>query len=261
MKKYLFLVLCLFVSFTNAQNNAFTGGEKLVFTASYNMSGILNDLAEITMETKEVKTKSSTLLHLKCKATTFSKWDSYFRIRDLYESYVSPKTVTPYLFKREIEEGTYYKFVKYKFNHKNKIAKAFLRNKSRNFASGFWDRNKETPIKAGTKDIIATLYYIRTLDIHKAQIGSSDTYPILFDNEQHNLRLTLLNKETINTALGKKECYKLGIEITDKAFLKGKTNNVIWLTADENKIPVYGKFKVPIGNGELKIKSATGLLN
>ena len=43
--------------------------------------------------------------------------------------------------------------------------------------------------------------------------------------------------------------------------LKGSNDNLLWLTADGNKIPVYAKFKVPVGNGELKIQSATGLKN
>ena len=41
--------------------------------------------------------------------------------------------------------------------------------------------------------------------------------------------------------------------------LKGKNSNSEGWTADENKIPDYGKVKIPVGNGELKIKSATGL--
>ena len=43
--------------------------------------------------------------------------------------------------------------------------------------------------------------------------------------------------------------------------LKGKNSNLLWLTADANKIPVFAKFKIPVGNGELKIISATGLKN
>jgi hypothetical protein len=33
------------------------------------------------------------------------------------------------------------------------------------------------------------------------------------------------------------------------------------LTADENKIPVLARFKIAVGSGELKIKSAAGLKN
>jgi hypothetical protein len=68
-----------------------------------------------------------------------------------------------------------------------------------------------------------------------------------------------LSKETISTNIGKKECYKLSISLNNNDILSGENNNLLWLTADANKIPVYAKFKVPVGNGELKIQSATGL--
>jgi hypothetical protein len=53
----------------------------------------------------------------------------------------------------------------------------------------------------------------------------------------------------------------LAIAINNSDVLKGNNDNLLWLTADQNKIPVYAKFKVPVGNGELKIESATGLKN
>ncbi|WP_034059233.1 DUF3108 domain-containing protein [Lacinutrix jangbogonensis] len=259
--KHLFLCLALSFSFiTYAQNNAFQAGEKLTFTAGYNMSGLMTDFAQVTMETSSVKTKSSTLLRLKCKATTYSKWDNFFKIRDLYESYVNPKTLTPYLYKRDIDEGGYYKFVKYKFNHKTKSVKSLIRKKSKNFESGFWDRNETVKIGANTKDIITTIYHIRSLDIKKSNIGDSDTFTVLFDNKESKFSFTYVAKETINTALGKKECYKLRINLKNNDALKGNSN-FLWLTADENKIPVYGKFNLAFGSGELKIKSATGLKN
>ena len=99
----LILTISLFVStLVFSQNNTIAAGEKLTFTASYNMSGLLTELAEVTMVTSEVKTSKSTLLKLQCTATTYNKWDSFFKIRDLYESYVSPTTLTPFLYKRDI---------------------------------------------------------------------------------------------------------------------------------------------------------------
>ena len=260
MKHFLLYIALGFSLIINAQNNAVQAGEKLTFTAGYNMSGLMTDFAQVTMETSNVKTKSSTLLRLKCKATTYTKWDNFFKIRDLYESYVNPKTLTPYLFKRDVNEGGHYTFVKYNFNHRTKSVKSLLRKKSKNFDSGFWDRNKTIRINGGTKDIVSTIYHLRSLDIKKAKIGDSDTFTVLFDNVETKFRFTYVAKETINTALGKKECYKLRINLTNNDALKGNSN-FLWLTADENKIPVYAKFKVAIGNGELKIKSATGLKN
>ncbi len=120
---------------------------------------------------------------------------------------------------------------------------------------------RDVTINPSTKDLVTTMYHIRNLDIHKASIGSSDTFTVLFDREETKITLTLLGIETIKTDLGNKKCYKLGISVNQSDLFKGKNNNLIWLTADENKIPVYAKFKIAVGSGELKIKSATGLKN
>ncbi len=256
MKSFLFTIVYLTTFAFQAQNNAVGSNEKLVFTASYNMSGLLTDLAQVTMETSEVKTSKSTLLHLKCKARTFTKWDNFFKINDLYESYVHPSSLKPYLYKRDINEGGYYKFMQYNYNHNANTVKS-LKRKRRGDGT-YWDENKNLNISTNTKDLVATLYHIRNLDIHKANIGNSDTFTVLMDNEEFKVTITLLAKETINTNIGRKECYKLAIAINNN-ILEGKNNNLLWLTADDNKIPVYAKFKVPVGNGELRIQSATGL--
>ena len=259
---YLFRILVLFsIVSISAQNNAFQEDEKLVFTASYNMSGLMTDLAEVRMETSLANTSKATLLRLKCTATTYSKWDNFFKIRDIYESYVNPKSLAPYLYQRDIDEGGHYKFVKYNFDYKTNTVKSLRRQKSDNFESGFWDRNDNIKFNSGTKDLVSTIYHIRTLDIYKANVGSRDSFTILFDNKETEITLTYLGKETINTNIGNKECYKLAINVSNSDVLKGNNSNVLWLTADENKIPVFAKFKVAVGNGELKIKSVSGLKN
>lgn len=240
-----------------SQNTTIAAGENLVFTASYNMSGILTDLAEVTMQTSEVKTSKSTLLRLKCKATTYSKWDSFFKIRDLYESYVSPKSLTPFLYKRDINEGGYYKFMQYKFNHKTKTVESLKKKKKRQ--GGYWEEKKNLSVTSSTKDLVTTLYSIRNLDINNAKVGDNMDFKVLFDNVENIINVRFLGKETINTNIGKKECYKLSISIKNNDVLKGKDTNLLWLTADGNKVPVFAKFKIAVGSGELKIKSATGL--
>ena len=258
--KHLFLSLLLVTIFsTQAQNNTFGDGEKLVFTASYNMSGLLTDLAQVTMETSEVKTSKATLYRLKCKAQTYSKWNTFFKIDDLYESYVDPSTLKPYLYKRDINEGGYKKFVQYNYNRSAGTVKSLIRK----FPSkgGIWDQKNTLNVSSNTRDIVSTIYHLRNLDIHKATVGSGDSFTILFDNKETKINFKLLGTETINTNIGKKECYKLALSISGSDVLKGNNSNVLWLTADENKIPVYAKFRVAVGSGELRIKSATGLKN
>jgi len=257
MQRLIFTLLFFIAFLVQSQNNAIGTDEKLVFTASYNMSGLLTDLAQVTMETSTVKTSKSTLMRLKCKARTYSKWDSYFKINDLYESYVNPNSLKPYLYKRDINEGGYYKFMQYNYNHKTNSVKSLKRKRRKD--GTFWDEKTNLSINPNTMDLVSTLYHIRNLDIHKAKIGSADTFAILLDNKESNIKVTLMGTETIDTNIGKKECYKLAISMNDNTILEGEANNVLWLTADANKIPVYAKFKIAVGNGELRIQSATGL--
>lgn len=250
----LYLILFLFTACLNAQNNSIAAGEKLTYTASYNMSGILTDIAQVTLETSNVMTSKTTLLRLKCTALTYSKWDSFFKIRDLYESYVNPKTLKPYLYKRDINEGSYFKNMKYTYSHKTNTVKSVLTKKNN------YVEKKNFTFNSGAKDIVTSMYNLRLFDYKNMSVGTKKTITILFDRKETKAQITYLGKETINTAIGKKECYKLSIGASG-SILQGANNNLIWLTADANKIMVFGKFKIPVGNGELKIKSATGLKN
>lgn len=259
MRHTLFLLCFLLVSIGFSQNTAVSSNEKLVFTAAYNMSGLMTDLAEVTMETSPVKTSKTTLLKLKCTATTYSKWDSFFKIRDLYESYVNMNSLTPYLHKRDINEGGYYKFMQYKFKHKSNIAESTKRKKAK--VGGFYEENKNLSIGSSTIDIVTTIYKMRNLDLSQASANKTFTFNVLFDNTEFKVSAVYKGKETIKTQIGSKECHKLAISINNSSVLSGSNDNLIWLTADANKIPVFAKFKIPVGNGELKIKSASGLKN
>src|SRR6476620_236975 len=126
MKQFV-LICCLFAALTgHAQVKS---GEKFVYAASYNMSGLMTQLAQVKMETETVKTSKNTLLHLSCEATTYSKWDSFFKIRDTYESYVNPANFKPSLYKRDIFEGKYTKKEKYIFK-RNTITSTVTKKKT-----------------------------------------------------------------------------------------------------------------------------------
>jgi hypothetical protein len=144
--------------------------------------------------------------------------------------------------------------MKYTFNHKTNTINSIQRKRNKK------EEQKSFSINADTKDIVSTLYNIRLFDYKNMSVGSKKSFTIVFDREEIKAQITFLGKETISTNIGKKECYKLSISSSENV-LQGKNNNLLWLTADENKIIVYGKFKIPVGTGELKIKSAQGLKN
>ena len=251
MRKFIFTIILFFsfcFSFSQIKPN-----ERLVYVASYNMSGLMTQLAQVTMETEMMETSKKTFLHLSCQAATFSKWDSFFRIRDLYESYVNPTTLKPSLYKRSINEGGYTKMEKYIFKPDGKtiISTSKKKNKPEN--------KKSFTVGTSTQDIVSIIYKLRTIDFQNYISGQTKSFVIVFDEKEIPVLVKFMAKEMVFAGnLGTKNCYKISISAKTDA-LKGKDKNLIWLTADTKKIPALIKFSIPVGTGQLSLSNATGI--
>lgn len=253
MKKTILFVALFFIisSFTADSSYQIKSGEKLVYAGSYNMSGLMTQIAQVTMSTENVTTSKNNYLHLSCELSTYTKWDSFFKIRDIYESYVNPSTLKPSLYKRSIDEGGYTKKEKYTFKGTNVKSTVNKRNRP--------ETQKSFTIGANTQDVISLLYKVRTLDFSKFKTGQTQSMMIVFDEKEIPVTLKFMGKETVNAGnLGKKECYKISIGAKTDA-LRGKDKNLIWLTTDSKKIPAFLQFSIPVGTGQLALTSATGI--
>lgn len=235
------------------QNTAVKPGEKLVYAASYNMGGLMTQLAQLTLETETVNTSKSTLLHLSCQAETYSKWDTFFKIRDLYESYVNPLTLKPSLYKRAIFEGKYTKNEKYIFKNDGKTVMSTVSKKNQP------EVKKTFNISPATSDAVTTIYKLRNVDFSKYKPGQIKNFSVVFDEKEVSVAAKYLGKETINVkALGNISCYKIAIGAKTKVF-KGTDKNIIWLTADTKRVPVLIQFSIPVGTGQMALTKATGI--
>ena len=250
MRRYLYLFIFIFAFATT--KGQIKPNEKLVFDASYNLSGMLTHIAQVTMETEQVSTSKKSYIHLSVSATTFSKWDSFFKIRDLYESYIEPSSYRPVLYKRNVLEGKYIRTEKYTFKPNGTIAATSINKRGA-------VKNSNFHISSSTIDVVTVVYKLRTIDFSRFRSGQTASFRVVFDEKEYGAFVKYLGKEVINCgSLGKRECYKLSVSAqTNK--LKGKDQNVIWLTADEAKIPAQIKFNIPVGSGHLVLSRASGI--
>ena len=249
MKKISFvllLIICNGFSFGQVKS-----GEKLVFAGSYNMSGLMTQLAQITLSTNTVATSKNSYLHLSCQLETYSKWDKFFKMRDLYESYVNPITFMPSLYKRSIDEGGWTKTEKYVFKG-NTITSTSKTKK--------WPEVVTTyAVNGASQDVVSLLYKVRTIDFSKMSVGQVKSFVIIFDDKQIPVYLKYMGTETVSAGnLGSKSCYKISIDAKTNV-LKGKDKNLIWLTADASRVPALMKFSIPVGTGQLTLTTASGI--
>jgi hypothetical protein len=251
MRKFIFIIILIFsysFSFSQIKPN-----ERFVYAASYNMSGLMTQLAQVTMETEMMATSKNNFLHLSCQAATFSKWDSFFKIRDLYESYVNPSTLKPSLYKRSINEGGYTKTEKYLFKSDGKTIISTSKKKNKP------ETKKTFTVGTSTQDIVSIIYKLRTIDFQNYKNGQTKSFVIVFDEKEIPVLVKFMGNETVSAGnLGTKNCYKISISAKTDA-LKGKDKNLIWITADTKKIPALIKFSIPVGTGQLSLSNATGI--
>jgi hypothetical protein len=240
----------------NVVNRAFGDGEKLLYVGSFNLASLWTNIAEITLEVNKMTDSSSPVLRLVVSGQTFSEWDSHFKLRDLYQSWVEPESGKPLIFKRDILEGKYTKDEKYIFNRKSNIVESTVKTKQGKVT------NATVKITAGTYDLISFLYLIRNLDYDRMAPDQATPVSVLIDERLETIVVKYKGVETLQVdKLGAKKCHKLTVNIQNSKILKQRETNNLWLTADANRIPVLVKVEIPVGSIQLKIVEATGLRN
>jgi len=251
MKKLLLILILLSAWFATAQKSSIPGGEQLVYAASYNMAGLMTQLAQVTLSTEMGSTATKKLRHLSFEAATYSKWDSFFKIRDSYETYVDPVSLKPSLFKRDIFEGGYTKKEKYLYQKDGKSIASVVSIKRKPEVKSVFS------IKPGTQDIVSLIYKLRTVDFAHQNKQQITRFTAVFDEKEVGVSVKYLGTERINAGvLGEKLCYKISIGAQTNA-LRGTDKNIIWLTADARKIPCLIRFSIPVGTGQLLLKQLT----
>lgn len=251
MKK--FLSIGIFISIFQVCAGQISPNETLIYDGSYELSGMMTNIAQVTLQTSVMKTTNKSYLHLSAEVATFNKWDSFFKIRDLYESYVDQGTLKPSLYKRNVYEGGYTKTEKYSYNQTGNTINCESKRKNNPVVKN------TILVQTGAVDVITLIYKLRTANLSGLKVGQTVPYIIVFDEKQLKVNLKMMGKETVSAGnLGKRECYKLSISANTNK-LKGADKNLIWLTTDAKHIPCLIKFSIPVGVGQLKLLKTSGI--
>jgi len=250
MKKFISISVFIFVLHLCAAQ--ISPNETLIYDGSYELSGMMTNIAQVTMQTSVMKTTNKSYLHLSAEVATFNKWDSFFKIRDLYESYVDPGTLKPSLFKRNVFEGGYTKTEKYIYNQTGNSISSESKRKNNPLVKN------TVSIQSGAVDVITLIYKLRTANLSVLKTGQIIPFILVFDDKQLKVNLKMKGKEFVSAGnLGKRECYKLSISASTNK-LKGADKNLIWLTTDAKHIPCLIKFSIPVGVGQLTLLKTSG---
>ncbi len=226
-------------------HHAFKRGERLEYEVSY---GWL-DAGEAIIEVKEDRRKIGERSVMYVVATGRSKgtFDWFFKVRDRYETYMDEEGVFPWIFVRDIHEGGFELEQYYTFDHLGKKVKT--------------DKGKEFEVPLGVQDMISSFYRARALDMRNVKPGDIFEMQAFVDNEVWPLKIKFLRFESIEIDKGEFDCMVFVPVVQKGRIFKEEEDMMVWVTNDDNKIPVMAKASVLVGSIKMELVDYEGLAN
>jgi hypothetical protein len=250
LKKIVLLLLFITtVSFDSRNQEAFGVGEWFKFRIHY---GFVN-AGYATLEVKDASINNKKVFHVVGRGFTTGMSRFFFKVEDVYESYIDKETRNPYQFVRKIDEGGYTKNQEGFFNpaasrivvkdYKHKTEKTFV-------------------IPKNTQDIISTFYYLRNYpNINKIKPGESIAIDMFFDDETTKFKLKFIGREDITTKFGLVSTMIFRPLVQSGRVFKEQESLTVWISDDDNKLPVRIKASLAVGSIKADLDAFRGLKN
>lgn len=226
------------------KNESFSIGERLRYRVTY---GFI-DAGEAVIEVKPTPKKGAqgqALYHAVGTGRTLGAFNLFYRVNDVYETYIDQKGIFPWYFKRRVEEGKYRLQQDYRFDqHKEKVDNG---------------EGKLFDIPVGVQDMISSFYYARTLDYKNMKVGDISEFKCFMDDEIYPLKIKYVGKEEIKIRKGTFRCMKFVPVVQTGRYFESEDDVNFWVTDDKNRIPVLVKAKIPVGTVKLHLVEWNGL--
>lgn len=253
MKRNIILLLLIVLSMAASSQEkdtpkAFKSGEWLRYKMSY--SGFLR-AGTAVLEVKEEDFEGKKVYHAKGTGWTSGMISWFFKVKDVYESYFDTAQVKPYLFKRDVNEGGYTIKRDTKFNYDNNKATVVDHKRDTTKQISFMD----------VQDMISSFYYLRNQNVDTLKVGESINIDMFFDGQTFPFKLKYMGKKKLRTRFGKIMTYVFKPLVQAGRVFKENESVTVWVTADNNKIPIRLKASLAVGSLRADLEGYKGLAN
>ena len=230
-------------------NSAFIRGEKLKYRAYYEsfVTGkVTAGYATLEVKFEDKKFDNRSTYHIIGEGKSKGAFNFFFKVNDKFESYMDEDYLVPWTFLRNTNEGGFIVDDEVRFNQ---------------YSGNFSSRKANKKMKSGTHDVLSAFYYCRTLDFSNLKIGERFPVNFMLDDSVYVSRIEFAGREEVVTDIGTFRCLKFKPMVaTGKVFSQPYPMDV-WITDDQNRIPVLAKSAVVVGSVKLELMEYKGLAN
>jgi hypothetical protein len=163
-------------------------------------------------------------------------------VDDTVRTTATADSLLPKVFNQKIHEGDYKRNARTIYNFETNEAAikdtAFSKSKLKHAI------DTVIALNGGERCILTAFYLTRTLDLKP---GDTISFNAISGKKNYKLKVICHRRETIETALGKKQSLVIEPIIQGDGLFKAKGRLLIWLTDDKERLPVLMKAEIAIG--------------
>jgi len=237
------------VEWRNVENTAFKPGERIQFRFYYD--AWLTGKVTAGIGIAEVKESDKTfydrpVYHIDAEGFSKGLFHLFYKVKDEFDSYIDQEFLAPHQFVRQTREGGYQKFDEYNFNHEKEYVVT---------------RTDSMSIPRYTQDFISAVYYTRTFEDDSLKPGDIFYVNFFIDDSVYHSAVFFEGREIIEIKLGTFKCLRLKPMMAVGDVFTETYPMTIWVTDDDNHLPILGKSAVFIGNIKMELMEYQGLAN
>ena len=228
-------------------NNTFRTGEELNFKVHY---GFINAAkASFRIDNNLHKQGDKTCYKVEIEGRTIGSEDFFSKVRDKWGSYIDTATMIPEKSYRNIQEGKYdLKEVVWFYQDKGVAVRNVDNVKKEQY---------NTP--KNVHDIVSGYYYLRQINFEKYNVGDTVKILAFFENKNFDFKLKYLGKTQVKTDNGKFRAILLSPIMPKNDLFSGENSVKLWMSDDQNKIPLLCKTSTVLGTIDVDLESYKGL--
>ena len=236
---------------------AYQAGEKMSFSIHYEWGVIDSDVgwANVVLDTLRVNGVKS--FHCSVYGSTTRLYDLFFPVRENFQSWFSYDGLRPLRFTRDTHEGKYtarntYVYRRDGFSGSHIMADVYTSSRG--------DRSLELPLDDCTFDLPSLFFFARNMDFDA--VVQDVKYPMTFaiGDDVYNVYFIMRGRETIKVrGLGTVRTVKFSAKLISGNVFTGEEDLSVWITDDENRIPVLFEAPILVGVASGRLTSWSGL--
>ena len=247
---------CVPVRTVSEDELAFQAGERMDFILHYRLGSMSADVGTATVGLDSLTFNGQKAFRCTVSGRTTKFFDVFFKVREYFESVFTREGLRPLKFVRDTHEGGYEarNTYLYMWDAPQPYIAADV------YTSKMGQKPMELPLTQCTYDLPALFFFARNMDVDNVEPGRK--YPMTFaiDDEVLNVHFILYGRETIKVkGLGKVRTIKFAARLVAGEVFKGEEDMMIWVTDDENRLPVYFEAPLLVGAAAGRMSGYEGL--